>query len=402
MYISRIALDTFRSWNHIIFDCKPGINIIYGNNGLGKTNIVESLEFVGTGISHRTSSTLPLIRKGYEKSTIRLNTRKNDEETTYEVNIFLKGTNRARINNGKSLYMRDILGHLPVVSFTPSDQLLISGDPTVRRTFIDQAGLLLLPNYSQILQNFKHISKQRAALLKSIREFSNNNQPISLSGLEIWTGKFIESGIILTQARQKVVRILDKYFNKIIKYLTNSEEYSELKYNPSFQEVIEEEAEEENNVFNLISEHFQRIYDGELARGCNLIGPHRDDIDFMLDKMLAKDFASNGESWTLAIAAKMALCNALEEKNNEKPIIILDDVFAQLDENRRKQILNFVENQNQVFITTSSLSDIPKNSIVQKNNLINIEDLLSQQNSANNTYEEHNSILKSILEQRTA
>lgn len=231
---------------------------------------------------------------------------------------------------------------------------------------------------------------------------SNNNQPISLSGLEIWTGKFIESGIILTKARQEVANILNKYFNKIIKYLTNSEEYAELKYNPSFQEVVEEETEEENNVFNLISEHFQRIYEGELARGCNLIGPHRDDIDFMLDKMLAKDFASNGESWTLAIAAKMALCNALEEKNNEKPIIILDDVFAQLDENRRKQILNFVENQNQVFITTSSLSDIPKNSIVQKDNLINIEDLLSQQNSANNTYEEHNSILKSILEQRTA
>lgn len=126
---------------------------------------------------------------------------------------------------------------MPIVSFTPRDQFLIIGDPNVRRTFIDQAGSLLIPNYVQLLQEFKHISKQRAALLKNIRDFSYKNQTVSLSGLEIWTGKFIESGINLTKARQETVQIINKYFKNIIKSFTN-EENTEIIYVPSFEEVL--------------------------------------------------------------------------------------------------------------------------------------------------------------------
>ena len=400
MYISRIALDYFRSWHHIICDLKPGINVIYGNNGLGKTNIVESFEIVGTGSSHRTSSTLPLITRGFETATIRLNVCDDDlkEQTSYEVTLNLKGTNRARINSGKSLYMRDIVGLLPIVSFTPRDQSLIIGDPTVHRTFIDQAGTLLVPNYAQYMQEFKHIAKQRVALLKNIREYSYNNQSSSLSGLEIWTGKFIEIGILITQIRQNITELLNQYFEPIVKNLTNNQECAELKYLPSFEEaVINKNSEDNSEIAKNIGKHFQRIYEGELARGCNLIGPHRDDISFMLDSMPAKDFASNGEAWTLSIAAKMALCKALEEKNNSKPIIILDDVFAQLDENRRKQILNFAKKQGQVFITTSSIRDIPEDDEIKNNNLINIEEIIAKQNSFESSNNIHDDILREII-----
>ncbi len=429
MYVSKIALDLFRSWKHIVCDFKPSVNIIYGNNGFGKTNIVEAIEFASTGISHRTSSTIPLITRGSTTSTIRLNICNNSTElvennnqTTYEINLSLKGSNRARINGGKSLYIKDIVGLLPVVSFTPRDQSLVIGDPTIRRTFLDQAGTLLIPNYAKYLQDFKHIAKQRAALLKNIREFSYANQPVSLSGLEIWTGKFIESGIKITKLRNKTVQILNKYFSKIIKSLTSSEENATLKYEPSFEEVfinknleednledilensLEDNTEDtlENNIEinNLLSEHFKRIYPGELARGCNLIGPHRDDINFMLDNMPAKDFASNGESWTISIAIKMALCKALEEINNENPIIILDDVFAQLDENRRKQILNFSKNQGQVFITTSSLNDIPEDDEINSNNLINIEKIYEEQKNIDNLNSLHNDFIKEIIANR--
>ena len=174
---------------------------------------------------------MPLIKKGYEKSIIRINTINNEinykkdetntdlnnisslesnlDKTTYEIDLYLKGSNRAHINSGKALYVKDIIGLLPIVSFTPRDQFLIIGDPNVRRTFIDQAGSLLVPNYVQLLQEFKHISKQRAALLKNIRDYSYKNQTVSLSGLEIWTGKFIESGINLTKARQETVQIIN-------------------------------------------------------------------------------------------------------------------------------------------------------------------------------------------------
>lgn len=406
MYISRIALDSFRSWNHLICDCKPGINIIYGNNGLGKTNIVESLEVASTGISHRTSSTLPLITRGFTTSTIQINvcnnsnkSVENSKEKTYEITLSLKGANRARIDGGKSLYMRDIVGFLPIVSFTPRDQSLIVGDPSIRRTFIDKVGSLLIKDYAQLLQEFIHIAKQRTALLKSIRESSYNNQNISLSGLEIWTGKFIESGINLTKARQKAINILNKYFTNILKNLTNNQEFAELKYVPSFEEILlcNNNSEENNQLLSLLSKHFQRIYEGELARGCNLIGPHRDDVDFILNSMPAREFASNGESWILAVAAKMSLCKALEEKNNSKPIVILDDVFAQLDEYRRKQILQFSLQQGQVFITASSLNDIPNNIDINQKNLINIQDIAEEQKSINKIDEEHSNILKDIL-----
>lgn len=402
MFVSRIALDTFRSWKYIICDFQPGINIILGNNGLGKTNIVESLEIVGTGISHRTSSTLPLVTRGYETSTIRINVCDNKEDTTYEVTLSIKGANRARINSGKSLYMREIAGLLPVVSFTPRDQSLIFGDPNIRRTFLDQAGTLLLPNYAQLIQEFRHIAKQRAALLKNIRENSYSERNISLSGLEIWTGRFIESGIAVTRARNQVVTILNNSFTQLVQNLTNNSENAILQYAPSFEEVLKS-YDSHNELLQDIGEHFQRIYEGELARGCNLIGPHRDDVNFMLDSMLAKDFASNGESWTLAIAAKMALCKALEEKNRDNPVIILDDVFAQLDEQRRQQILNFAEQQGQVFITTSSINDIPnsiENSELCNHHIIDVADLTSQQEDDINSL--HTTMLKDILAQRSS
>lgn len=424
MYISQIALDMFRSWHHIIFDCKPGINIIYGNNGLGKTNIIEALEVASTGFSHRTSSTVPLIARGHEKAVIRikicnncnnkvhiqadtneshnsLSTNDDTQQTIYEIILSIKSANRARINAGKSLYMRDIIGSLPVVSFTPRDQSLIIGDPSIRRTFIDQAGSLLIPNYAQFLQEFKHVAQQRAALLRNLRDSSYNNQSISLSGLEIWTGKFIETGIKLTKVRQKTVQILNQYFKNFVTHITSNKAVAELQYFPSFEEILLVKSTENNGIINLLNEHFQRIYEGELARGCNLIGPHRDDIGFMLDNMPAKDFASNGESWTLAIAAKMALCEALKNENNrENPIIILDDVFAQLDEQRRKQILNFSLQQNQVFITTSSLNDIPHEVTINNNNVINIEDILIQQKNTNSIDQTHQNMLGEVLEHR--
>ena len=161
MYVSKLALDNFRSWNSCVLNFSPKINILIGSNGLGKTNIVESLEVISTGTSHRVSSLMPLIERSYNCATIRANVKdfnntsinnseNNLDETTFELSLNLKGANRARINGKKSLYMKDIVGLIPCVSFTPRDQNLIVSDPTVRRTFLDQAGALLIPNLSLI------------------------------------------------------------------------------------------------------------------------------------------------------------------------------------------------------------------------------------------------------------
>lgn len=435
MYISLLALDHFRSWNHCIIKCNPTLNILYGINGLGKTNIVEAIEVISTGTSHRSSATLPLIERGFTSATIRLNVENlnfNDsnscdsdscDSNTYEATLTNRGANRARINSGKSVYMRDIVGIIPSVSFTPRDQFLVSGDPSQRRTFLDQACSLLIPGYAKNLQEYKHIAKQRTALLKqlgnnssqnySYREnsFENNSENSSLylnnalSGLEVWTGRFIEVGIFITQSRQKVVDELSKYFSSVVENITYSKQKANIVYNPSFEEVGKNNDEISlKNYASKISEHFQRLYAGEVSRGCNLIGPHRDDFSLLLDGFDAKDFASNGESWTLALALKMSLLKALENKNQQKPIIILDDVFAQLDENRRLEILKFIKNQGQVFITVASLNDIPQNSLLSDNSFIDVSSLIpSSENSFENNEnidEDHKSIIDDILLQR--
>lgn len=431
MYVSKLALDHFRSWSNCVLDFSPKINILLGSNGLGKTNIVESLEVISTGTSHRVSSLMPLIEINHNCATIRANVKdfnntfnsnildsSNDlDETTFELSINLKGANRARINGKKSLYMKDIVGLVPCVSFTPRDQNLIVSDPTVRRTFIDQAGALLIPNYLPILQEYNHIAKQRSALLKSL---SNNYSPNSMnnyntvSDLEVWTAKFIETGIILTKLRKQIIELLNNVFSNIVKHLSNSSNFASIEYNPSFSEIdfsennFEDDFEEsnDNSIRLAISEHFQRIYNGEVARGYNLIGPHRDDFTILLNNYNAKEFASNGESWTLALALKMALFKSLEKKNGKKPIVILDDVFAQLDESRRKQILEFAKNQDQVFITVASLSDIPKDKSVLENSIIDVSKIAKNQNEddskslENNIDISHKILLENIVNSR--
>lgn len=434
MYVSKLALDHFRSWSSCVLDFSPKMNVLVGSNGLGKTNVVESLEVISTGTSHRVSSLTPLIEINHNCATIRANVKDfsntcnintldgsdnldNLDETTFELSINLKGANRARINGKKSLYMKDIVGLVPCVSFTPRDQNLIVSDPTVRRTFIDQAGALLIPNYLPILQEYNHIAKQRSALLKSL---SNNYSPNSMnnyntvSDLEVWTAKFIETGIILTKLRKQIIELLNNVFSNIVKHISNSSNFASIEYNPSFSEIdfsennFEDDFEEsnDNSIRLAISEHFQRIYNGEVARGYNLIGPHRDDFTILLNDYNAKEFASNGESWTLALALKMALFKSLEKKNGKKPIVILDDVFAQLDEFRRKQILEFAKNQDQVFITVASLSDIPKDKSVLENSIIDVSKIAKDQNEddskslENNIDINHKILLENIVNSR--
>ena len=318
MYISRLALDHYRSWNHCVLDLTPGINILQGANGLGKTNIVESIEVLSTGLSHRTSSSVPLVQRGEHAATIRANIEsvtdpepaddgvntsadavdisdmkpvRQTQTTTLEATIAARGANRARINGGQSRYLREILGTLPTVSFTPEDQQLVAGDPAVRRSFINQVASLLIPGYANRLQSFTHVAKQRAALLKQLGQWQRAGSPIdaALSGLEIWTGQFIEAGVALSRDRQRIIAELNKSFGPLYARLagvagdlpSNAEiqdaaqdggEQAAVEYVPSFDEILGTQAPEP-----LISQHFQRIYPGEVSRGVNLIGPQRDD-----------------------------------------------------------------------------------------------------------------------------
>ncbi|MEF2736982.1 MAG: DNA replication and repair protein RecF [Bifidobacterium choerinum] len=371
MFISRLALDHFRSWDHCLLDFTPGVTILQGANGLGKTNIVEAIEFLSTGASHRTSSSAPLVERGFDMAAIRANVTDEDaaRTTTYEVTIRVKGANRARVNGGPSLYLRDIVGDIPLVAFTPDDQRLVSADPAARRQFLNQTASLLVRGYADTLQRFTHVAKQRATLLKQLgaADDFDASRDAALSGLEIWTGQYIDLGLQLTRNRMAVVDRLRAPFHELVHELAGAGNDAELDYEPSFDEILQGE-----DAPRLISEHFQRLYAGEVARGRNLIGPQRDDMPIGLNGFPAREFASNGEMWTLGLALKMAVCRLLEERFGTQPIVILDDVFAQLDETRRAQILRFAAAQRQVFITVAAASDIPDDERLADSHVVDV------------------------------
>lgn len=352
-------------------DFVPGVNILVGKNGLGKTNLVEAVEVLSTGASHRASSMLPLIERGQTTATIRAASMNRCLiRGALPIVVYYVGANRARINSGTSLYLRDIIGRIPSVSFTPEDQRLVSGDPGARRTLLNQAGALLEPGYMQSLHQFTRIGKQRATLLKQLGASANTGQPVDavLSGLEIWTGQFIEAGVELTRMRARVIDLLAEPFAALYAELTGNDDTVSLTYAPSFDEVLMQDDPRLS-----ISEHFQRIYPGEVARGVNLIGPQRDDLTLNLADMPAREFASNGEMWTMALALKMALFQVIRQRLGLKPIVILDDVFAQLDDNRRTQILDFARRQDQVLITVASEGDVPTH---ESDNVLDIAQLM--------------------------
>lgn len=403
--ISRLALDHFRSWTQVVLDFSSGINILVGKNGIGKTNIVEAIEFLSSGSSHRVNASKYLIERGYTKATVRANVVRREKTVegksrTFEVTIPIRGAVRSRIDSGSSQYFRDIAGQVKTVIFSPRDQQLINGDPAARRGFLDSSATMMFPDYYSALQHFRHVAKQRTAVLKHLADLgpaSSTDSAVysmTLTELEVWTSQFIDAGITITQYRKKVVELLTGFFTQIYSNLSDNHGIASLQYEPSFAEVLDDSKNQnisriddgsalngDQEVKSLIAQHFQRIYPGEVARGSNLIGPHRDDLLISIDGEPAKEFASNGELWTLGLALKMAQFEYLSQE--ETPLLILDDVFAQLDESRRAQILDFASRQSQVFITVAARSDIPD---VDATNLIDVEEIASKahENSAEN------------------
>lgn len=406
--VSRLALDRFRSWDSLVVDFAPGVNVLVGRNGIGKTNIVEAMEFLATGSSHRASAPRSLIQHGVTHATIRANVETvpdgparpaedaaDDGETvstrTLEATIPTRGALRSRVNGGPSRPFRDIVGMLRAVLFSPRDQQLVLGDPAGRRAFLDQTATMLFPDYYALRQRFRQVARQRGIVLKRLADQTDpgslavpasagpsgagsglpamSPRQMSLVELETWTSQFIDLGIEVTRRREEVVSRLAGTFSRICSQLSDDEAVAGISYEPSFAEVLgaeasgpvspdSAEANPDIDIKRAISQHFQRIFPGEQARGVSLIGPQRDDVLLTLDREPAREFASNGEMWTIGLALRMAQFECLSQDGG-RPVLILDDVFAQLDEERRRRIMEFARRQGQTFITVAARSDIP-------------------------------------------
>lgn len=352
MFVSEFSLNNFRSYPQLNLDFQPGVNILIGANGQGKTNVVEALEYLANLKSHRVAKDDPLINITANQAIVRANIQAGitDSRKRLAEIIINKGkANQASINRNKCR-PRDLIGILKTVVFSPEDLRIIKGDPGDRRRFIDEMIILRWPRLAGVKSDFEKVLKQRNALLKKAQE-----PDFSPALLQVWDEALCRYGAEIMAARIQTLADMANYVTDIYREIAPSNNFTQAIYTSSVDLT-------DTSVAGLEKAMLARIAlrrDVELIRGVTLVGPQRDDIEIILGDFPAKGYASHGESWSLALALRLGAYELVKAENIE-PILILDDVFAELDETRRQHLAKWINTAEQVFITAAVADDIPQ------------------------------------------
>ncbi|WP_104199451.1 DNA replication/repair protein RecF [Cryobacterium sp. Y29] len=370
MRVTHLSLTDFRNYSNAEVAFVPGPNLIVGRNGQGKTNLVEALGFLSTLGSHRVSTDKAMIRAGQDAGIIRARLEYNGRDILAEVQLNRSGQNRAQVNRSV-IKTRDLPRYFSSVVFAPEDLALVRGDPSGRRKFLDQLLVLRNPRLAAVLSDYDRVLKQRNTLLKSARASGvRGNQ---LSTLEIWDERLVEFGSEIIDERAKLVRQLGEPLRAAYRAVVNEDHGPALVASLSILGADEDAelgvvmpiaSQPAASVESSTNEIFRAALVGlrkrELERGITLAGPHRDDLVFMLNALPAKGYASHGESWSFALSLKLASASLLrQESASGDPVLILDDVFAELDLDRRARLAAAIETYEQVLITAAVLEDVP-------------------------------------------
>jgi len=344
VFISHLSLSTFRSYTNLELDLLPGISVFVGRNGEGKTNIVEAILYLSFLSSHRVSSDQPLVQLDSQSAYIRATTQLPDRQVLVELEINAEKANRARINQNPVRSQKELFGIVQAIYFSPEDLDLVRGDPSERRKFIDQILMLRSPRMAGIISDYERAVRQRNALLKS----RAGNESLSS-----WDEQVAKFGGQIISARLQTLQEFEPIFAKIYHDIS-SEKPASIGYkssidNPSTDEAVNTAA---------ILERMKITRAAEIERGLTLTGPHRDDLLLHLGNHLVKGYASHGESWSIALSLKLATYQLLK-KDGLSPILILDDVFSELDDLRRVQLIELAKSAEQTFITVAVESDLP-------------------------------------------
>jgi DNA replication and repair protein RecF len=346
------------------------VNLLHGPNGQGKTNLVEAVNFFASLSSHRVAGTTPLIKQGESTAIISLELAHQDRELLLEFELNAETPNRARLNKSPVAKPKDILGHLSSVIFAPEDLDIVKRDPTNRRAFIDQLIIQFSPRMLAAYSDYERVLKQRNTLLKSARATGTKGD--ALSTLSAWDESLVKLGSEIISARvviaEKLTPGLVSNYQAIAK--SNNEPRMFIKssilesttLDPDETEDAEYlETSDREQIAQMFREKLERLRPKELERGITLVGPHRDDLVLILGSLPAKGYASHGESWSYALALRLASLEILKtESKLGDPILILDDVFAELDADRRAKLAELVQGNEQVIITAAVIEDVPE------------------------------------------
>ena len=351
MRINKLELTNFRSYPSLTLNLKPGVITFIGDNGSGKTNIAESLIYLSFLSSHRVANNVPLISLGAQQAIIRAEIERDSRVLQIDLEINVNKANRARINSNPTRSQREILGACQIVYFSPEDLDLVRGEPGGRRDFLDRLLITRTPRLAGVISDYERVVKQRNALLKTRS---------SASALVPWNEQLIKFGAQLTSERIALIEALNPWVSKNYANL-NEVKPASISYKCSTEGVSNNL---ENNM-SVLSRRLEEVAYQEIERGVSLIGPHRDDLHLQIGDFPAKGYASHGESWSMAISLRIGSFNLLKSEGSE-PILILDDVFAELDTSRRHQLMSATQLAEQTIITAAVESDLPSELLTQK------------------------------------
>lgn len=357
MYVRHLSLVDFRSYPAAEVDLEPGTTVLVGPNGHGKTNLVEAIGYVSTLGSHRVATDAPLVRTGAERAIVRAAVVRDGRELLVEIEICPGRANRARLGRAPVPRPREVLGALRTVLFAPEDLALVKGDPGERRRFLDELLVARAPRFAGVRADYERVLRQRNALLKTAGAARRAGGAGDLRTLDVWDGHLARSGAELLAGRLDLVESLRPLVDKAYDAVSQGTGPATIDYRCSVGDGVDLAADRDTLAAALLAE-LARLRGQEVDRGICLVGPHRDDLQLSLGPSAARGFASHGESWSYALALRLASYDLLCSDGGE-PVLILDDVFAELDTGRRERLAGLVGAAEQLLVTAAVAADVP-------------------------------------------
>lgn len=359
MHVTHLSLADFRSYPRADVALGPGVTAFVGPNGQGKTNLVEAVGYLANLGSHRVSSDAPLVRMGADRAIVRAAVTQDERQQLVELELNPGRANRARINRSSQVKPRDVLGIVRTVLFAPEDLSLVKGDPGERRRFLDELLTARSPRMAGVRSDYDRVLKQRNTLLKTAAMARRHGgRSMDLSTLDVWDQHLARVGAELLAHRLRLVSELRPLVNKAYEQLAPGGGPVRLSYRGP-QDVDELPPGGRGELADLLLTALGEVRKQEIERGVTLTGPHRDDLRLMLGDLPAKGYASHGECWSYALSLRLASQDLLRAEGNE-PVLVLDDVFAELDSARRARLAELVAPGEQVLVTAAVAEDIPE------------------------------------------
>jgi DNA replication and repair protein RecF len=360
VHLTRLALTDFRSYATADLLLAPGVATFTGANGQGKTNLVEAAAYAATFTSHRVSADAPLVRHGADRAILRAAVTSAARDNLIEIEVNPGKANRVRLNRVPAPRPREVLGTLRCVLFAPEDLAMVKGDPDQRRRYLDDLLVALRPRYAGVRADYERVVRQRSALLKSARA-RGGAVP---SAMDTWDDQLIRTGAALTAGRLELVGALRPLVAQAYGQVSGETRETSMSYRQPFNAGLSAQpgtgqpAVDAEQLAAELRAALASVRGAELDRGVCLVGPHRDELELRIGELAARGYASHGESWSLALALRLAAYELLRA-GGEDPVLLLDDVFAELDEGRRDRLAGLVGGAEQVLVTAAVTADVP-------------------------------------------